>query len=139
MFKTPVKQKPEKGKICIVCGTNSDRIRSIESKVNAEIGLKELLNKYGGISVESGILGRNCFQKLIYLDKKCREFYDLCQEKYVSVYSRGKRTASSPAEETAKRVDLKYAPVKAWNRLFDFPLDDEERTSVTIFSGELNL
>ena len=60
------------------------------NQVNAEIGLKDLLNKYGGLSVESGILCRNCFQKLINLDRKCRDFYDLCQENNASVYSTGK-------------------------------------------------
>ena len=34
---------------CIVCGNISDRVGLIESKANTDIGLKELLKKYGGI------------------------------------------------------------------------------------------
>lgn len=113
MFNT----KPDRVNICIVCGTNSDRVRNIESKVNAEIGLKDLLNKFGGLSVESGILCRNCFQKLINLDRKCRDFYDLCQENNASVCSTGKRLLQMKIQTKSRERFGVIALQKLWHIL----------------------
>lgn len=100
--------------MCNLCAIQNDLYVDVLDWSNLKqiqigIGLKELFKKYGGICVESGILCRNYFKKLINLDKKCREFYDLCKQKlnYIAVYTGGKRVASSPAYKQYKRSDRK--------------------------------
>lgn len=66
----------KKRNMCILCGNKWSC--SIKSKANTAIDLKELLKSM--VVFESGILCRNCFQKIINFDKKCRKFYDLCQK-----------------------------------------------------------
>lgn len=68
-------------KKCLVCGNFPKEIRKVESAKIREQNLKDLLLKYGGINIESGIVCRNCFLKLDNLDKKCHEFYENCQKK----------------------------------------------------------
>lgn len=67
-------------KKCLVCGNFPKEIRKVESAKIREQNLKDLLLKYGGINIESGIVCRNCFLKLDNLDKKCHEFYENCQK-----------------------------------------------------------
>ena len=40
---------------------------------------KDLLLKYGDISVESDTVCRSCLDKLLGLHRKTKDFYDLCQ------------------------------------------------------------
>lgn len=87
----------------------SDRVRLIESYANTDIGFKELFKNYGGICVESRILCRNCFQKLINLEKSVGSS-TICVKKTpsCSCLSRGKRVASSRANEQRKRSNPAY-------------------------------
>lgn len=74
-------------------------IRKVETAKVRKQNLKDLLLKYGGVNLESGIICRNCFNKLDSLDRKTQEFYESCQKYALSSSSRCKRMASSPAVE----------------------------------------
>ena len=121
MDKTPIKQK---SKLCLVCGKYAKEIRKVESARIQEKGLPELLLKYGGINVLSGIMCRNCYIKLENLDKKCTSFREDCQKNAVqSVSLRSKRMSTSPASKT----QIPKRPVTETNV---FHKDTESRDSV---------
>ena len=114
--------------ICIVCTKEAKEYRKIESQRIKNVNLSELLQKYGGINVVSGTLCRNCYDKLISLDRKCRDFYELCQKNFQNDEKiQRKRAASSPAaSELMKRRDLKSTPSKIKTRLFTLSAPDDD-------------
>ena len=57
-------------KKCLVCGNFPYEIRKVETAKVRKQNLKDLLLKYGGVNLESGIICRNCFNKLDSLDRK---------------------------------------------------------------------
>lgn len=113
MYKTPVKQKLHLERICLVCGNFAKEVRKIESTRIKGKDLKILLQTYGGLNIESGIMCRNCFSKLDTIDKKCTQFYEECQKNALKVLSRVKRMRSSPLSRITKRKHVSSTPEKS--------------------------
>ncbi|XP_061184242.1 uncharacterized protein LOC133192263 [Saccostrea echinata] len=138
-------------KKCLVCCNFPREIRKVESAKIRGQNLKDLLKKYGGVNIESGIVCRNCFQKLDTLDQKCREFYENCQKNATGTHLRSKRMASSPAVErqpekrslvgdTAKKAHVCLFPMQAsattisssQNSIKKLKDMDKDKTPVTV-------
>ena len=112
MDKTPVKQSTI-NRLCLVCASTANRPSRIES-TKSKYNLRDLLLKYGGINAESGLICRNCVNKLFGLHEKCVDFYNQCQSNYKRTVLKSKRllptTPSGASPRNLKRQNVSETP-----------------------------
>ena len=121
MKKTPMKEEATaKAQQCVVCVETAKYPRKVDStrtganKLDDHMNTRDLLLKYGGISVDSGIICRACWDKLSRLHKKVKNFYEFCQSKNPvrQMELRGKCMPSSDASpsHSVDRQELTNTP-----------------------------